>query len=236
MNARTIRLLAQKDLFLMRWPLALYVACGLFAAVLAQIDDRAARSLGVTLAINVFIAANFHLVLGAVLGERQQRTLAFTLALPVAPREVTAAKLVASIGIYLASGLLAAVALVALSPVDVFAAAAHDGRSALSHFAGWIAYFALTLGGFLVFFSVALATAIVSESLGWTIAVVTTMIFVVGNGLTIFGPRLPAVVRFGRALARGGPELGWTIAFEWSFVAVVVAATFWLASRKRSYL
>lgn len=236
MNARTVVRLARKDLSLLRWPFALYVALGALAVGLAGIDDRAARSLGLTLAANVLIATCFHLVLGNVLGERQNRTLAFALSLPVSPREIVAAKLVSSVVMYVVCGLLATTAMVHLAPVDVFAAMAADGRGLLSHLAGWSAYFALVLGGFLALFSIVLATAIVSESHGWTMASAVGLIFVVGNGLFLFGPRLAVVGHYFRDLRRGGPALPWTLAVEAMVIAAILWVTFRLYESKKSFL
>ena len=236
MNLRTVARLAQKDISILRWPFLLYVALGGLAVGLAGLDDRAARSLGLTLAANVLIATCFHLVLSNVLGERQNRTLAFTLSLPVAPREIVAAKLVSSVIMYVACGLLATTALVHLAPVDIFAAMASDGRSLLSHFAGWSAYFALVLGGFLALFSLVLATAIVTESHGWTMASAVGLIFVVGNGFFLFGPRLEAVARYTRDLRQGGPALFWTLGAEALAIAAILWVTFRLYERKKSFL
>lgn len=236
MNARTVARLARKDLSLLRWPFLLYVALGGLAVGLSSLDDRAARSLGLTMAANVLIATCFHLVLSNVLGERQNRTLAFALSLPVSPREIVAAKLVSSLVMYVVCGLLATTALVHLAPVDVFAAMATDGRGLFSHLAGWSAYFALVLGGFLALFSIVLATAIVSESHGWTMASAVGLIFVVGNGLFLFGPKLERFARYFRDLRRGGPALNWTLAVEALAIAGILWLTFRLYERKKSFL
>jgi len=111
-NATTVLRLAAKDIRLLRLPLAVYLGAGAIAVVLAGIDDPAARSLGVTLAANVFIAACFQLVIGNVLGERERKTLAFTLSLPVSARELTAGKLVSSVSFYAICGSFAAATLV----------------------------------------------------------------------------------------------------------------------------
>ena len=236
MNARAVVRLARKDLSLLRWPFLLYVALGGLAVGLSGLDDRAARSLGLTMAANVLIATCFHLVLSNVLGERQNRTLAFALSLPVSPREIVAAKLVSSLVMYVVCGLLATTALVHLAPVDVFAAMAADGRGLFAHLAGWSAYFSLVLGGFLALFSIVLATAIVSESHGWTMASAVGLIFVVGNGLFLFGPKLERFARYFRDLRRGGPALPWTLAAEALAIAGVVWLTFRLFERKKSFL
>lgn len=236
MNALTVARLARKDLSLLRWPFLLYAAMGAVAVALAGMDDRAARSLGLTLAANVLIATCFHLVLSNVLGERQNRTLAFTLSLPVSPREIVAGKLLSSVVMYLACGVLATTAMVHLSPVDVFASMAADGRGFLSHLGGWTAYFALVLGGFLAGFSVVLATAILSESHGWTMASALGLIFVIGNGLFLFGPKASVVARYARDLRNGGPALSWTLVAEALVLAAVLWLTFRLYERKTSFL
>jgi ABC-type Na+ efflux pump permease subunit len=235
-NARTVALLARKDLSLLRWPFLLYVTMGALAVALAGIDDRAARSIGLTLAANVFIATCFHLVLSNVLGERQNRTLAFAMSWPVSPREIVAGKLASSLVMYLACGILATTAMVHLAPVDVFAAMAADGRGMVAHLGGWTAYFALVLGGFLACFSFVLATAILSESHGWTMASAVGLMFVASNGLFLLGPRVSVIARYARDLRRGGPALYGTLLVETLVIAAIVGLTFRLYGRKRSFL
>jgi ABC-type Na+ efflux pump permease subunit len=236
MNPTTVFRLAVKDLYLLRLPLAIYVGAGALAVALAAVPDRSARSLGVTLAMNVFIAACFQLVIGNVLGERERKTLAFTLSLPVSPRELTAGKLLSSVSLYTLCGVFAAVALMALAPAGVVAGAAHDGRSLLSHALAWLPYVALVLGGFLVPFATVLATAVVTESLGWTITVSSSLIFVLGNGLIMFGPRLHFLGAYARNVSRGGPALPATIVLEAALLVCILAVTFWLQDRKRSFV
>jgi hypothetical protein len=228
--------LAWKDIHLMRVPLALYTAAALAGLALAAAGSPVARSAGITLALNVLIAVSFHVTLGPVLGERERKTLAFVMSLPVAPRDTAAAKLLASFFLFLVPGSAAAASLVFLSPVNVFASMAADHRSALSHLAGWLAYFALALGAWAVLFSVVLAAAIVSESLGWTIGVLTGLIFVVGNIVLQLAPRVGWVIRYVRDLAHGGPSLGATLAAEAVGIALIVAATFILQDRKTSFV
>jgi hypothetical protein len=235
MNARAISLLVAKDCSLLRFPLALYTATALVAVALAG-AGTATRSIGVTLAINVMIGLSFHVTMGPVLGERERRTLPFVMSLPVAPRDVAVAKLLSFYIMFLVPGTVAATALVFLSPVDVLAAMASDGRSLLSHLIGWALYFALVLGAWALCFSVVLATAIVSESLGWTIAVIIGMMFVLGNGLLQVAPHVRWMVGYVKELGRGGPALPITIGVEAAGVAAIVAVMLWLQGRKTSFV
>jgi len=236
MNPSIALRLAWKDIRLMRLPLAIYTAAALAGLALAATGSPVARSAGITLALNVLIGVSFHVTLGPVLGERERKTLAFVMSLPVAPRDTAAAKLISSFLLFLVPGSAAAASLVFLSPVDVFAAMATDHRSALSHLAGWLAYFALALGAWALLFSVVLGAAIVSESLGWTIGVLTGLIFVLGNIVLQIAPRVGWVVRYARDLAHGGPALGATLGVETAGIALVVAATFLLQDRKTSFV
>jgi hypothetical protein len=235
MNARAVSLLVAKDCSLLRLPLVLYTAAAIVAVALAAAGP-ATRSIGVTLAINVMIGLSFHVTMGPVLGERERRTLPFVMSLPVAPRDVAVAKLLSSYIMFLVPGTVAATALVFLSPVDVLAAMASDGRSLLSHLIGWGLYFALVLGAWALVFSVVLAAAIVSESLGWTIAVITALMFVVGNGLLQVAPHVRWMVGYVRELGRDGPALPITIGVEAAGVAAIVAVMLWLQGRKTSFV
>ncbi|MEO8504356.1 MAG: ABC transporter permease subunit [Acidobacteriota bacterium] len=227
MNASTVFRLAGKDLYLLRRPLLLAVTLGAISVALARSNDHSVRSLGITLALNLFIGMCFHLVIGNVLGEREKKTLAFVLAQPVSHREVTAAKLVSSISMYTLCGLFAAAALVSLSPV---------GRGLTPHLLGWLAYFGVTLGGFLVLFAIVLGTALVSESLGWTMVVAGGLTFVLGNGLLMFGSRLTYLTAYARNLVHGGAALPATLALEAALLLCLLTGTFWLQERKTSFL
>jgi len=62
------------------------------------------------------------------------------------------------------------------------------------------------------------------------------LIFVVGNGLFLFGPKLDTFARYFRGLRQGGPELAWALVAEALVIAVVLWATFRLYARKQSFL
>jgi ABC-2 type transport system permease protein len=234
MNTRvTVRLIA-KDLSLMKLPIAAYAAVALIGLGLAA--SPSTRSAGITLALNVLIGVSFHVMLQPVLGERERKTLAFVMSLPVTPKDAAAAKLLSAFLLFLIPGTVAATALVFLSPVDVFHTMAASDRSVLSHVFGWMGYYGLVLGAWLLFFSVVLAAAIVTESIGWTIAVLTGLIFVFGNVVLQVAPKLVWAGRTIRALARGGPALPVTLGAEVCGIALVVAVTLALQGRKTSFV
>ena len=157
-------------------------------------------------------------MLGPVLGERERKTLAFVMSLPATPRDYAIAKMLASFLMFLIPATIAATALVALSPR-----------------AGWGAY-ALVLFAGLFFFSIVLAAAIVSESIGWTIGVLTGLMFVVGNLVLQLAPSIGWIGRYLEELARGGPALPATIGIEAAGIALVVATMLRLQERKTSFV
>lgn len=235
MNAPVVYRLVMKDCSLMRRPLCVYTLVASVGALLPALGPGW-REMGITLALNVLIGLSFHVTIGTVLGEREKKTLPVIMSLPLRPQDVALAKLVSSYAMFLLPATAAAVSLVFLSPVDIFSAMSHDGRSFGAHALGWCAYFALVLGAWIVFFSTVLASAIVTESLGWTVAVITGLLFVVGNALLQLAPRLALFVRYIRDLQRGGPSIPLTLGAELLAIALVITATLWMQSRKTSFV
>lgn len=214
--------LIEKDISLMRVPLAAYAAAALAGLILAAFPST--RSAGITLALNVLIGVSFHVMLVPVLGERERKTLAFVMSLPATPKDAAVAKLLSAFAMFLIPGAIAATALVFLSPFGV------------SHVLGWLGYYGLVLGAWLLVFSVVLAAAIVTESVGWTIAVLTGLVFVFGNVVLQVAPKLVWFGRFIRELARGGSVLLVTLGVEALGIALVVAVMLMLQERKTSFV
>jgi ABC-2 type transport system permease protein len=236
MNAGTIGRLVRKDCWLMRWPLAAYILAALAGLALTIGGGTVGRSAGITLALNVLIGVSFHVMLVPVLGERERRTLAFVMSLPVTPSDAAVAKLLSAFTLFLIPATIAATTLVWLSPIDIPAAMAASGRPLWSHAVGILGYYALVLGAWMLAFSVVLGAAIVSESVGWTIGVLTGMLFVVGNFVMQVLPLMHGVRIWLRALVRGQAALPLTIACEAAGIAVIVAIILKLQRRKTSFV
>ncbi len=236
MNPAIIVRLVRKDCWLMRWPLAAYILAALTGLALTVTGGSVARSAGITLAFNVLIGVSFHVMLGPVLGERERKTLAFVMSLPVTPGDAAVAKLVAAFTLFLLPATIAATALVWLSPINIPAAMAATHRPLWSHLPGVLGYYAVVLGAWMLFFSVVLGAAIVSESVGWTIATLTAMLFVFGNFVLQVLPRMHGVGRYLRALGRGQAALPVTIACEAAGIAAIVSIILVLQRRKTSFV
>jgi hypothetical protein len=87
-----------------------------------------------------------------------------------------------------------------------------------------------------MFFAVVLGAAIISESVGWTIGVLTGVLFVFGNFVMQILPTLHTLRPYLRALARGQAALPITIACEAAGIAAIVAIILMLQQRKTSFV
>ena len=218
MRGREVARLVGKDLSLMRLPLAAYVAAALVSVALAA-GPPAFRSAGLTLALNVLIGLSFHVTLGPVLGEREKKTLAFVMSLPVRPRDAALAKLAAAGAMFALPGGIAAAAIAVALPLGM--------RPSV-----W----GLVLGAWMAFFSIVLGAAIVTESIGGTIAALTGLIFVAGNVAIQVLPTLAWTGRYVRDVLAGGPSVPLTLGVEIAIVAGAVAATLVVQGRKSSFI
>jgi len=236
MNVKIIARLVRKDCWLMRWPLAAYILAAAAGLAMTLSGGSVARSAGITLAFNVLIGVSFHVMLGPVLGERERKTLAFVMSLPVTPKDAAVAKLVAAFALFVIPATIAASTLVWLSPIDIPAAMAAAHRPLWSHLLGMLGYYALVLGAWMVFFSVVLGAAIISESVGWTIGVLTGVLFVFGNFVMQILPTLHGLRPYLRTLARGQAALPVTIACEAAGIAAIVAIVLTMQQRKTSFV
>jgi len=236
MNVKNIARLVRKDCWLMRWPLAAYILAAAAGLAMTLSGGSVARSAGITLAFNVLIGVSFHVMLGPVLGERERKTLAFVMSLPVTPKDAAVAKLVAAFALFVIPATIAASTLVWLSPIDIPAAMAAAHRPLWSHLLGMLGYYALVLGAWMVFFSVVLGAAIISESVGWTIGVLTGVLFVFGNFVMQILPTLHGLRPYLRTLARGQAALPVTIACEAAGLAAIVAIVLTMQQRKTSFV
>jgi len=236
MKVKNIARLVRKDCWLMRWPLAAYILAAAAGLAMTLSGGSVARSAGITLAFNVLIGVSFHVMLGPVLGERERKTLAFVMSLPVTPKDAAVAKLVAAFALFVIPATIAASTLVWLSPIDIPAAMAAAHRPLWSHLLGMLGYYALVLGAWMVFFSVVLGAAIISESVGWTIGVLTGVLFVFGNFVMQILPTLHGLRPYLRTLARGQAALPVTIACEAAGIAAIVAIVLTMQQRKTSFV
>ena len=137
--------------------------------------------------------------------------------------------------LFLIPATIAATALVWTTPFDIPARMAASHQPLWANVPGTLGYYGLVLGAWILFFSVVLAAAIVTESVGWTVATLSGLLFVVGNFVLQVLPTLDGVARYLRALGRGEPALPITIACEAAGILAIIAMIVMLQRRKTSF-
>ncbi len=221
MRADSVLRLARADLSLGRGPALAYATAALVGVALTRVPDPAVRGLGVSLLLGTLIGQCFHLPIVFVFQDALRGTRAFTLSLPVTPAEYAAGKLLASATLFLVPAGAAALAM-ALTP-------APDRLFS-------VPLVLLMLQGWLIFFVQNLGLAMITESMGVTIAVLLAEIFLVGNGGMVIAPRLPGMLRAWGQLEAGGPIRTFAFLLFAAQLVLLVPTIFFFMNRKRSFV
>ncbi len=224
MNHSLVGRLIWKDWYFNRWAIAGFVAAGIAALLPLVRGGDLGFYVGTVLLITVLIAIGIHLTMITVVHERQNQTLAFVMSLPITAGQYTRAKVLANLLLFGGAWLVLAVGTVtaiAASPRLPDGLIPFAVAILLQLFAGYL----LTLG-----------VAIVSESLGWTVAAI-----VIGNllvqGVMYWLSHHPAVAPDlpTDTIAWRTPTLG-LLAAELVAMVVILALTFLLQARKTDFL
>lgn len=166
MNLRAIQILFLKDLFLSRLPLFGYLIGGLLSATVACLPSETASFIGFILMITVTIASGIHLIGVLLLAESNDMTRTFVMSLPVSLLDYSIAK----ISVVLTTFLIPWLSM--LASVTVLNFVVPEAKT------GVVAFVVLLFLFMLTGFCLQLVTAVVTESVGWTMVVV-----VLGNVL-----------------------------------------------------
>jgi len=164
------------------------------------------------------------LPISAIVNERKKQTLTFLMSLPLSSIQYTAAKLASTLLMFLAPWL--ALLLCALVLIATRNPAPY----------GIVPMLLMLASLPVVGFSVILATALVSESEGWTVA--ATVICNSSYGLIWYLiSRTPSLtVNWNGHVAVWNPAVLQVLSVELGFVALIISLTFLLQSRKRDFL
>lgn len=221
MNPKAIQILFLKDLFLSRWPLFGYLAGGLLSVLVTCLPGKGAEFTGFILMITVTIAAGIHLIGVLLLAESVDMTRTFVMSLPVSLLDYSIAK----ISVVLTTFLIPWLGMFASLTVLTFVVP--EAKP------GGLAYIALLFLFMLAGFCLQLATAVVTESVGWTIVVV-----VLGNVLlNLFLNRLnedPVISELAKSEVLSWPPVVLQImAIEAIVILVALGLAFMLQIRRR---
>jgi ABC-2 type transport system permease protein len=224
MKPQMVGILFLKDLFLSRRMLTAYLLGAIVSVAVSMVPDKTLSFLGFILAVTVAIGMGMHMIGELILDERKSHTLAFVMSLPVSALEYTLAKISVVLVTYAIPWTVMTVGLMVLT---LILPSAKDGSIPAT-----LAVFLLLLASFVI----QMATAVITESIGATIAVL-----VAGNVfLNLFmmkffqAPEIAEAVK-GDSIVWGGLVLQ-VIAVELAVIVTAIVATFYFQSRKRSFV
>ncbi|HEU5020963.1 MAG TPA: hypothetical protein VFT60_03705 [Bryobacteraceae bacterium] len=216
--------LVKKDWWLYRMHILISTAAGVAALGLCLKGGEVAGSIGAVGIFTALVIVACMLPISAIVNERKNQHLPFVMSLPVSVGEYTAAKLIASVGMFLMPWLTLVAATVALIEVRGFLPK------------GSIPFAVIVLLLPFVAFCLISGCALVGESEGWAIAAMVAC-----NSSYWFAWFLIARTPGLMDLAKGNTavwnsQLLWIVAVELGVIAGTLALTIFLQSRKRDFI
>jgi ABC-2 type transport system permease protein len=224
MTRSLVRQLVLKDWRLYSLHISLTIAGGAIALVVSQFATETTVLLGSVWFFVVLCILGSMLPFASIVNERKKQNLAFVMSLPISSTQYTAAKIVSTTGMFLAPWLVLLIAAVLLIQT----------RGVIPQ--GAIPMLLILAMLPFVVFCLILGTALVSESEGWAIAA-----NVVCNSSYWFIfyllARVPALTANSKGRVAVWNSTVLTVLFsEIGLIALVVALTFFLQSRKRDFV
>ena len=221
MNTRTISILFLKDLYLSRRPLFGYFAAGIACSAIAVVPQETVAFVGFVLILTVAIGSGMHLLGELLLSEGNDQTRTFILSLPVSLLDYSIAK----IAVVLTTFLIPWFTMLGCSVV--LTAVLPWGK------AGAIPVLIVVFLELLAAYTLQLVTAVISESVGWTVCVmVACNVFLNLFLVTLFqAPEVAELMK--NDVLTFSPTVIQIIWIEIAVIAVALAAAVALQTRKR---
>lgn len=223
MNYAMVKRLILKDWYLQRWAILASLAGTVASLGIIATGSKVAFLLGLILLIIVVISIGAHMATATIVTERKEQTLPFVMTLPISYREFTASKIWGNLIIFLVPWLIMV--------LGSFALLLFDPKTY-----GLVPYTAIMATEILMTTCLVLATAVITESQGWTVAAI-----MVGNvGVNLIGYLVAHI----RGIAQGmwGPAIQWSRAAtfvlmaEFATIALLLVVTFLVQSGKKDFL
>lgn len=221
MNANAVRILFLKDLYLSRHFLFGYLAGAMASVIMTCLPYKALSDVGFILMITVTIATGIHMIGMLMLGDGLEHTRAFVLSMPVSVLDYSVSK-------------IAVVLCTFLIPWSLMLGLAMMGSFLLPYAKPGVVVVLPAIFCFMLScFTLQLVSAVVTDSIGWTIVVM-----VAGNvGLNLFLMNFhadPSVIAATKSDTVTWPPLVLQVlAVEWLVILAAIALAFYLQTRKR---
>ncbi|MGA3047903.1 MAG: ABC-2 transporter permease [Terracidiphilus sp.] len=223
MNYSMVRRLILKDWYFQRTAILLAFAGGALSLGIVCIGSQASFTIGLILLVTVMVMISAMTVMGNVLGERENQTLAFAMTLPISYLEYTTSKILGNLLIFVPfwlTMLAGSVCLIVVSP------AIH----------GFFAFAIIMAVEILLSTCMMIAVGLVTESKGWAISAM-----VVGNvALNLVGYLVAHIPGIKDGLY--GTAIYWNstatilLATEFALIALLLGAAFFIQSKKKDFI
>ena len=221
MNTHTIGILFLKDLYLSRRPLFAYFAAGVACSAMSALPQQTLAFAGFVLILTVAIGSGMHLLGELLISEGNDQTRTFILSLPVSVLDYSIAKMAVVLTAFLIpwfTMLASSVVLTAVLPWGKL---------------GAVPVLVVVFLELLAAFTLQLVTAVVTESVGWTVCVMV----VCNVFLNLFLVRLFQTPEVDELIKSSEltftPLIRQVISIELAIIAVALAAALALQTRKR---
>lgn len=224
MNRIMIGHLVAKDWAFHRKATSLGCLVGVGALALLGVSSQGTFYAGSVLLISVIVTLGIYFPIVTVVQERTEGILPFVMSLPIAVPEYTMAKLLANALLFMVPWLLLTAGALALIL----------GSDALPD--GLLSFTAVTMLHLATAFVLILATALISESMEWTIAIGGGLNLVV-QGFLYWVSHIPEIA--GSMLS---PAVVWTnsatliMVGELVLIGIVLWLTWWIQGRKKDFV
>jgi ABC-2 type transport system permease protein len=223
MNYSMVGNLILKDWYFQRRAILLCFAGGILSLGIIAFGGKVGFYLGLLSLITIMILIAATLVMGTLVGERENQTLAFVMSLPISFREYTAAKILVNLLVFVPFW----ITLVAGSLGLILA-------TPTSH--GLFAFTVIMAVEILMNTCLMIAVALVTESKGWTISAM-----VAGNlAINVVGyivAHIPGISdgMFGTTI-HWRPAATITLTVEFALIALMLSGAFLILSRKKDFI
>ena len=223
MNYSMVTCLILKDWYFQRRAILLCLAGGVSSLGIIAFGRNVGFYLGLLLLVTIMIVIGATLVMGTLVGERENQTLAFVMSLPISFREYTAAKILVNLLIFVPFWLI----LVAGSLGLILAAPTIHGL---------FAFTVIMAVEILMSTCLMIAVALVTESKGWTISAM-----IAGNlAINVVGyivAHVPGISNgmFGTTI-QWRPAATISLTVELVLIALMLGGAFLIQSRKKDFI
>jgi ABC-type transport system involved in multi-copper enzyme maturation permease subunit len=223
MNYSLVKSLILKDWYFQRQAILLAFAGGAISLGIVATGGQAGFTIGLVLLITILVMIAAMTVMGNLIGERENQTLAFVMTLPISYLEYTTSKILGALLIFVPFWLAilgGSLALILVSPP----------------IHGYFSFTVIMGVEILVSTCMMIAVALVTESKGWTISVMVT-----GNvAINLVGYIVAHIPGISNGMF--GTKIFWrpaatiTLAIEFALIALLLGGAYFIQSRKKDFI